>query len=87
MQEKCKTAKNGIRVYKGRYVAAVGTYYTSKVGTKIDLVMKNKKVVKCIVGDIKANQDTDCSHRQTADGSVVEFLLIQRSYLKNKING
>ena len=75
LQKKCKTAKNGLRVYKGRYVVAVGTYYTSKIGTKIDLVMKNKKVVKCIVGDIKANRDTDYLHRQTADGSVVEFIV------------
>lgn len=75
LQKKCKTAKNGIRVYKGCYVIAVGTYYTNKVGTKVDLVMKNKKVVRCIVGDIKANCDTDYLHRQTSDGSVVEFIV------------
>ena len=66
----------GIMAVDGRYVVAVGTYYTDEVGTKIDLVMENGETVGAIVGDIKANQHTDAKNQQhKVDGSVVEFLV------------
>ena len=75
LQRKCKTAKNGLRTYKGRYVIALGTFYTTKVGTKVDLKMHNGKTVKCIIGDIKDNRHTDITRRQARDGSVAEFIV------------
>lgn len=75
LQKKCKTAKNGLRTYKGRYVIALGTFYTNKVGTKVDLKMKNGSTVKCVVGDIKDNRHTDSTNRQARDGSVAEFIV------------
>ena len=67
---------SGIMMVDDRYVVAVGTYYATKVGTRIDLVMQNESVVPCIVGDIKADCDTDALNQQhTIDGSVVEFIV------------
>lgn len=76
LQAKAKTdAKTGIRKVDGRYCVALGSYYCSKIGTKFDLVMSNGSVVKCILGDQKANRDTDAKNQKTSDGSIAEFLV------------
>lgn len=75
LQQQATTGSYGIRMYDGRYCIAVGTYYTSTIGTKIDVVMKNGNVIKCIVGDIKANCHTDATNRANPNGCVVEFIV------------
>ena len=75
LQKKAKTNSKGIRTVNGRYCIAMGSYYATKIGTKIDLVMKNGKTIKCILADQKADKDTDSAHRYTSDGSIVEFIV------------
>lgn len=76
LQAKAKTdSKTGIRKVDGRYCVALGSYYCSKIGTKIDLVMANGSIVKCILADQKANRDTDAKNQKTSDGSIAEFLV------------
>lgn len=66
----------GIRMSQGRYCIAVGSFYTTKIGQKIDLVLTNGEVIKCILGDCKADVHTDPTHRFHAiDGSVAEFVV------------
>lgn len=68
--------ETGIRMVDGRYCIAVGTGYCSKIGTKIDLVLKNGNVIKCILGDVKSDAHTDPTHRfHAVDGSVAEFII------------
>ena len=58
------------------YVIALGTYYTTEIGTRVDLVMENGSIVRCVVGDIKANEHTDSANQQHLyDNSVVEFIV------------
>lgn len=67
----------GIKLVDGDcYVIALGSYYTTTIGTRVDLVMDNGSVVRCVVGDIKADKDTDVMNRQhNVDNSVVEFIV------------
>lgn len=68
--------KTDIRMYEGRYCIAVGTAYTSEIGTKIDVVLENGDILNCILGDVKSDAHTDPSHQFHAiDGSVVEFVV------------
>ncbi len=70
------SSASGIMVVDDRYVCAVGSYYATEIGTRIDLVMENGSVVPCVVGDIKADKHTDKTNRQhSKDGSVVEFIV------------
>ena len=76
LQKKAKTGKYGIREVTGRKCVAVGTYYSKKVGDKLDITLKNGKKIKCIVADVKADKDTNktnqvCKH----NGSIVEFVV------------
>ncbi len=74
-QQKSETGDYGIRVVKDRFCIAIGSYYTTKIGKKVDLIMKNGKIIKCILGDCKNDKDTDKSNRQNKNGSIVEFIV------------
>ena len=40
--------ESGIYMIDGRYTCAVGSYYTTKIGTKFDVVMVSGEVIPCI---------------------------------------
>lgn len=69
-------SRSGIMLVDDRYVIALGSYYTTSIGTRVDLVMENGAIVRCVVGDCKADRDTDSTNRQhSIDHSVVEFIV------------
>ena len=72
----CYTDKaSGIRMIGDRYCIAIGSFYCTTIGTKINLIMESGEVVKCIMGEAKADEHTDETHRyQKWDGSVAEFV-------------
>ena len=71
--------RSGVWMVGNRYCIAVGSYYTNKVGVKIDLVLSSrngrKHTLKCITADSKADKDTIKNHRIHKDGSVAEFVV------------
>lgn len=69
--------KTGLRMYQGRYCIAVGSGYTQKIGSKIDLVMEDGSIIQCVLGDCKADKDTDAETHTYCkwDGSVAEFII------------
>lgn len=75
----------GIRMYQGRYCIAVGQGYTKQIGTKIDLVLEDGTIWKCVLGECKAIKDTDNSTHTYCkwDGSVAEFIIDDAVFNKN----
>jgi hypothetical protein len=70
------TGEDGIRMVEGRYCIAVGSYFTTRIGQYIDVVLQNGTVIKCILGDQKADAHTDDLHiSHNSDGSIVEFII------------
>lgn len=69
------TGNYGIRMVNGRYCVAVGSYYTTKIGTYLDIVLENGEVIHAILADCKADKDTDVTNRLHPDGSAVEFVV------------
>lgn len=70
--------KTGVYMVGNRYCVALGSYYATKIGTKVDLVLSHngrKHVLKCILADQKADKDTVNNHRVHKDGSVAEFVV------------
>lgn len=66
----------GIMSVDGRYTIAVGSYYSTEIGTRIDVVMQNGSIVPCILADCKNDIHTDSSNQQHRyDKSVVEFIV------------
>lgn len=79
--------RSGVWMIGNRYCIAVGSYYTKRIGVKIDLVLSHngrKHILKCITADSKSDKDTTNNHRvHKKDGSVVEFIVKTR-YLPTK---
>ncbi|MDE6853086.1 MAG: hypothetical protein K2J67_11500, partial [Lachnospiraceae bacterium] len=76
LQRKAYTDENGLRKVGNRYCIAMGSYYTTRIGCKIDLLMSDGDVVKCILADQKSDRHTDSRHQiHRSDGSLVEFVV------------
>ena len=73
------TGFNGIRMVENRYCIAIGSYFTTQIGTKIDVDLLSDdgsiNTIKCILGDCKANVDTCSNNIYAKDGSILEFIV------------
>jgi len=78
---------SGVWMVGNRYCIAIGSYYTKKIGVKVDLVLSlngRKHTLKCITADSKADKDTINNHKVHKDGSIVEFV-VNTSYLPKMV--
>ena len=85
LKKKYHLDKSGVWMVGNMYCIAVGSYYTKKIGVKIDLVLSHngrKHTLKCITADSKADKDTIYNHRIHKDGSVAEFVVNTNSLSK-----
>ncbi len=65
-----------MRMVDGRYLVALGTYYTSTIGQYVDIMLEDGTVLPCILGDVKSDTHTDETRRyQKWDKSVLEFIV------------
>lgn len=70
------TGEHGIRMADSRYIVAIGTYFTSDVGQYFDIILENGTVIPCILGDQKADVDTDSNNIITKhNGCMSEFIV------------
>ena len=49
----------GFRKVNDRYCIAIGSYFNTSIGQYIDLILENGIVIKCIMGDLKADIHTE----------------------------
>lgn len=70
--------QSGVWMVGNRYCVAIGSYFTRKIGIKVDLVLSYRgktHILKCITADCKADKDTVNQHRVHSDGSLAEFVV------------
>ncbi|MBO4776418.1 MAG: hypothetical protein J5515_07370 [Lachnospiraceae bacterium] len=76
IEEVAHTDEYGFRIYDDRYLIAIGTYFNAPVGTYIDVELENGVIIPCIVGDIKADVDTDANNVYSLTcGCASEFIV------------
>lgn len=75
LQQKAYTDEFGFRKIGNRYLVAIGTAFNASVGQYFDAELENGTIIECIVGDIKANKDTDKSNVFTKQGCCLEFIV------------
>ena len=75
LQQCAVTDLDGFRRVDDYYMIAVGSYFNASVGQRIDLKLENGEVIKCIVGDAKANEDTDKANIFSKNNCLSEFLV------------
>lgn len=75
LQQMAVTDNNGLRTVNGRYCVAVGSAFGTAIGQKFDLVLQNGEIIPCIMGDQKADCDTDGANIFTRNGCCSEFIV------------
>ena len=75
-QQGATTSTEGLRMYDGCYMVALGTFYADYIGQRFIIVLESGEVIKAIVGDFKANQHTDDTNRYIEhNNNIVEFII------------
>ena len=81
------TGNYGIRQIDGRYCVAIGSYFTTEVGTYFDLILENGEVIPCILADRKDDSDTDSDNIFTSDnGCATEFVVDEEALKYSALN-
>lgn len=74
----------GLRMVGDRICIAIGQGYGMKAGDKVDVVLDDGSIVKCILGDMKALCDTDPTGRyHNTDRDVVEMVVDYAVFLRD----
>lgn len=74
LQQLAETNEYGFREIDGMYLVAMGTYYSDHAGAMFRITLENGTVFDAIMGDVKADRDTDATNRHR-NGNVVEFIV------------
>lgn len=85
LQDLASTDENGFRVLDGRYMVAVGTAVTTKVGDYIVLILENGTRIECIVADIKDDRHTDDSCMVTKENGCVSEFIIDKKVMDSSV--
>lgn len=83
LQQVSYTDEYGCRRFNDDYVVGLGTYYSTDIGDRFEVTLDNGNVFTIILGDNKADRDTDPTNRYTEcmnyDGqecaNVIEFIV------------
>jgi hypothetical protein len=67
-------SKTGLRKINGRYMIAVGSYYSHNIGQYVDVVLENGTIIPCVIGDAKQDIHTTDGCSIGLDGGAVEFI-------------
>ena len=80
-------SETGIYMIEDRYACALGSFYSTEIGTKFDVVMKSGEIIPCILADIKADEHTDNLNQYTlSNNSIVEFIVHTSTLIPNISN-
>ena len=76
LQQEAYTNNDGFRMIDGKYMIAIGTYYSKKCGEEFKITLSSGKEIMAIVGDIKQDAHTNATHQYvTYNGNIVEFIV------------
>lgn len=75
IQQIAYTNEKGLRMVDGRYCVAIGSHFNCEIGQAFDLILENGVVIPCIMGDQKADSDTDGNNIFTGNGCCTEFIV------------
>lgn len=76
LQQLATTNEKGFRVFNGRYLVAVGSYYATEVGKELKITLDNGFVFYAMVGDIKMDIHTDANNQYVPiNGNIIEFIV------------
>lgn len=76
LQQLATTNEKGFRMFNGKYLVAVGTYYASEVGKELRITLEDGLTFYAMVGDIKMDIHTDANNQYIPiNGNIIEFIV------------
>lgn len=85
--KKATTDKNNFRKIGEYYCVALGSFYSTEIGTRFKITFDNGQSIKVILGDQKADRHTDSKHQFSSSGNILEFIMGSKDYSnQNTIN-
>lgn len=77
----------GIYMVGNRYACALGSFYSTDIGTEFDIVLESGEVIPCVLADVKDDEHTDSLNQYTvANDSIVEFVVHTNTLIPNISN-
>ena len=77
--------QDGFMMLDDRYLIAVGSRFDTEPGQYMDLVLENGVVIPCIMGDLKADQDTDSTNTFTYHSRCCSEFIIDKNTIRSDI--
>jgi len=76
LQQLAVTNDDGFRMFNGKYLIAVGSYYSKEVGKEFRITLADGFTFNAIVGDLKMDKHTDNNNQYMPEnGNIVEFIV------------
>lgn len=76
MQQLATTNEEGFRMFNGKYLVVVGTYYAKEVGKELRITLEDGSTFHAMVGDIKMDIHTDDNNQYVPiNGNIIEFIV------------
>lgn len=77
--------RDGFMKLDNRYLIAVGSRFDTEVGQYLDLILENGVVIPCIMGDLKADEDTDSTNTFTCHSRCCSEFIIDENSIRSDI--
>lgn len=77
--------QDGFMKLDDRYLIAIGSKFNTEPGQYIDLILENGIVIKCIMGDAKADIDTDATNTFTYKSRCCSEFIIDEHTIRKDI--
>ena len=85
LQQMAYTGEYGIRYVDGYACIAIGTFANTKIGQRIDLVLENGTIIKCIMADEKSDKHTEANRMITSHSNCCSEFVIDRNALDKNV--
>lgn len=85
IQKYAYTDPDGLRMVDGRYCVAISSCFGAGIGQYFDLVLGNGSTIPCLMGDLKADCDTDHENMYTVFSDCCSEFIIDPDVLRGDI--
>lgn len=88
LQQLAWTDADGFRRYEQYYLIALGTAYGNTIGQTYEITLSSGRVFLGMLGDVKADEHTDRTHKYIEmNGNVVEFIIDRKKMDADVLTG
>lgn len=76
LQEQAYTNENGFRMIDGKFLVAMGSFYTVNCGDEFIITLSTGKKINVMIGDVKQDIHTNSTHQYVvSNGNIIEFIV------------